>query len=808
MIFLANGNNHGGLPNPNQTTPQMRANGNFQQQMQQSMKQGQQKVAGRVTTESVRNANGQGMTREQRLRQMQQSVQQKQLQQKQLQMQVNQKKQEGTLTQEEFQQLNLKYKQLQQQIQQQQQMIEQQMAQQQQMLGTDEFAMQEYNGNTALAESDSGEETPPKKKMGKGKKILIGVVAVVAVTFAGAFVYGKFFKKPATYVVTTEYEESGRYPLDNYVATVTKYNADDMREVVPNSWVALEWDYANDNPIRENWVNSVCSYVSFEYPQSQKKNNLGELVVDSNGERDMEDSPMTDGEAVTVTIVDYDALSSTMWEEVEVIADKYQKSGYKPEDYTYKDEMTDLMLNYLLEKSNLPTKTVEVVFPLEAGMETVENNDGSKKSVTRYTLTDDAELDKLLFSSDEFHNMCDTFGTIIMQYDNEELVGVNAPEPVEETPEGTESESAADTKADSNKDKADTKEAKKEDKAAKKEDKAEAKATNASANGDFKVELLRNETPLEIEFVANKEESKKEESKKEDKKAATDSNAATESKAATDDSSAEETDGTPVDEAEEQEQTYWVDSKGNAHDYFNEFGYYYESIITYTWCGAWYCANEYEGESNPEIQEGNGSYELPAGIGTTVVTKCLGTDNKYHDVKVTLRGYWLGQNAIDYAVSWSEKNRGFDNTSVVKLVCFEVQVENLETKPFTAISEMYLADSQSNASSRSGKMYGFYDQMEIQPHEKVIMNDWATSTEMEQKFVCWGKSFRRNYDTVWFKLLAGSGEEVPDYDANKTFINRDGSDDSSEAEDYEMNEVTTTTTTTTATPAAGEVVTE
>ena len=180
---------------------------------------------------------------------------------------------------------------------------------------------------------------------------------------------------------------------------------------------------------------------------------------------------------------------------------------------------------------------------------------------------------------------------------------------------------------------------------------------------------------------------------------------------------------------------------------------------------------------------GDGTVAHPAGVGTPIITKVLGTDGKYHDIKVTLKGYWVGQDAIDYAVTFSEKNRGFDPNSPVQLICYEVEVYNLEDKDFTFDSEMMLCDKSASKTGRTGTMYGFnYEGVTVKSKDSVIFNDWATSTELEQKYVAWGKSFNRQYEPVFFKVLAGTGE-VPTYSAYTEFTGNSTIEEEAELEE-------------------------
>lgn len=196
-----------------------------------------------------------------------------------------------------------------------------------------------------------------------------------------------------------------------------------------------------------------------------------------------------------------------------------------------------------------------------------------------------------------------------------------------------------------------------------------------------------------------------------------------------------------------------------------------ERGILYTMIGTDYLQNEYEGTSNTSFRVGDGSVERPAGIGTSIISKVLCEDGKYRDVRVTLLGYWTGKDAIDYVESFSTRNKGFTVTSVVQLICFEVQIENLSDEEITLSSEMILCDSNANISSRTGTVYDFIDTLTVKAGETVILNDWATSTELSQKYVCWGKSFERKYKMVYFNILAGSGD-IPTYSAYEQFTGK------------------------------------
>ena len=564
--------------------------------------------------------------------------------------------------------------------------------------------------------SDSSTVKPKKKRV--WLRVIAGVMAVLVLGIGGLAVYRKVTYKPPVYVVQPIYENTGRFTLDNFKSAIVDFDTEKIQQnTVGESWLVKEVDYANQVEARLNFIKSVCAYVNFEYPTIQAVTNEGSPAVDSNGQAIMQEADMINGENFKVTIIDYDNLSATMKEDAVLIATMYQNSGYQSSDYTYRDDMVNLMIDYILSKPNLPTKTVEISLPVQEVEVEVTAPDGSVNKQIQYAVTDDGALDNLLFGSKEFHNMCDTFGTICWQFDNGALVGVNAPEqsafaddslvPIEEL---TESAVDDESVAESEDKKTDTSSEDKVESDDKKLDDTKTIESEVSSDTDSiinDVEVTTDETEPELPH--------------------------------------------------------------------NEEGYVYESVIPYTWVGAYFLANEYTGDLNPVAQEGDGTFELPAAVDTSVVTKALCADNNYHDVRVTLKGYWVGEDAVDYTIQFSEKNRGFDKNSSLQLICFEVEVENLEDNPITVQSELYLSDKQSNPSVRTGNVYGFLDSATIQPGESVVLQDWATSTELPTKYVCWGKSFKRSFPVIWFKLLAGSGDAVVDYNAN-TDYNNDSSD--------------------------------
>lgn len=556
-----------------------------------------------------------------------------------------------------------------------------------------------------------------KKKKSKLPIIIIAIIVIIIVVVALKL------KGGSEVVDSTPYEKTGRYALDLLQNALIDYSADNINSLVDESYLAQEWNYANGDETREMFIKTICGNVSFSYPKLNIVDSKGNPVLDSDGNQKTQESDMLSGESVTVAIVDYSKLAATMQEDTELIQSMYKKSKYSSEDYTYSDEMTNLMIEYILSKGTLPTTTVEVSIPISESVSSVENSDGTSSSVSSYKIANDIELDKVLFSSDEFHSMIDTFVKVATGWTGKKTE-IYIDKDWVENPEYTawHDELVKRMEADG--------------------------GVFNKRTSTWEPWYLRDENSNYIydengEKVVNYYTIKDE-------------------------------NGNDIMQPDEKilgdvEKTHEVDDP-----------FILEQVITYVWCGAYYIQNEYEGNSYSVLQVGDGSFERPAGVGTEIVTVVKASDGYYHDVKISLQGYWTGQDAIDYAISFSEKNRGFDNSSVVQLICYEIKIENLESEDITIDSEMFLSDENSNQSSRTGTMYGFYSEDVVIPAGKsVVINDWATSTELTQKYVCWGKTFGRNFDTVWFKLLAGNGGVIEQYDATQSTVNKSNVDENS-----------------------------
>ena len=420
--------------------------------------------------------------------------------------------------------------------------------------------------------------------------------------------------------------------------------------------------------------------------------------------------PTNESESLQVTIPDYSKMSSDALADTEYIQKLYKSSGYSESDYTYYQEVYDLALYYIDQKygEELPTTTVTCNLEVSGGL-----------------VVDDAELDDLLFGSDAWHDYLDSFQKSLtgwtgfkdeIYYETEKQLNPEYDEwfnifIVYYQEDGGTYDEATDTFSGGHFSKSTSK---------------WEPWFKRDENDPDKILVDENGEKIVNYYSVKKEDG---------------------------------TDWIQPDRYIEVE----VEKTRQVDDPFVP-----ESPIRYGYLGAhWITVNNCEYDTT--IQVGDGTIEHPAGIGTTLITKLLGTDGRYHDVKVTLTGYWVGQDAIDYAVEFSDKNRGLVSNSVIQLICYEFRLENLEDNDFNfEAGEFCLMNSSSSKSSRTGTMYGFKQGGTLKAHQPELFNDWYTSTELEQKYLCWGSSFSRKYPVMYFMVLAGDGD-VPSYSAYNQF---------------------------------------
>ncbi len=523
----------------------------------------------------------------------------------------------------------------------------------------------------------------PKKKGGIGKVILI--LVVLGMLACGGIVAFKYYTANNT-LSTVDYTGSGKETLDRFATQLTNYEPSAIDALVGteegDSYIAQEWSYANKNEFIEQFIIVATDVIAFEYPEEQVLTLSGKPALDKEGKPVMQQALMNNGEAVTVTIPDYEKLSTTMEEDKEYILKLFASSGYSKKDYLWEEEMTNLMLQWILDRGALPTKQVSMVLPVSGGV-----------------VTDDGILDDALFSSDSFHKMCDNFAKVCLKWTGREMQTYTEEEIIK-NPKHAEWLKAYESGKYKTKD-----------------------VKELDGNGDPILDADGN-AKIETRIVIKEGKEWKEPSEGTKKKV----------------------------EKEKEVDVEWTP----------------EYVIPYNWCGAYYLQNVYDGANSTVVKIGDGTKSKPAGVGTEVVTKVKCTNGLYADVKVAVTGYWKEADAITYAEGISTKNKGLTTDSVLRFIVYEVSVENLMPNSITFNSEMTLCDDNANLASRTGTFYGFTGTVTLESGQRTVLNDWGSSTELPQKFVCWGKTFERKYPMVYFNILAGTGE-VPSYSAYEQF---------------------------------------
>lgn len=537
-----------------------------------------------------------------------------------------------------------------------------------------------------------GFEQFPKKKSPVGKVIIILLAVLIILIIAMLAVKSMNAKKKAQQEAELAASAIPTVSIfDNLLTALHSHDATAIDATVGfedgDSYLAQEWAYVNRVPLREEYIGKIWD--------------LTNLVQASDG-------------SLTATVPDYVALQEKIKSDDEYIKQLYKSSGYVENNYTYQEDLFNLYCQYMVDRVQIPTKTVTINIPL------VATADGSS------VIADDSILDDLLFGNDDFHECCKLFSQICLEFDGKGTETYITKEEVH----NDEYDAWFDIFI--------------------KYYEADGGSYNPTT-GEFKGGKFNPRTskwePWYVRDENNNIIYNEDGTKKVNYYSVKDADG-------NDWIQPAETILTEVEKTREIS-IPWEEERG----------------IPYVMVGTNFLQNKYDGDYPTVFRVGDGSRNFPAGIGTTIVTKVLCDDNKYHNVRVALTGYWTDEDAINYAESFSSKNRGFTTSSPVKLICFELTVENLEEYDITFKSEMTLCDDNSNPSSRTGTLYGFYEEVTLEPGELIKINDWASSTELNQKYVAWGKSFDRNFPYVYFNVLAGTGN-IPSYSAYEQFTGK------------------------------------
>lgn len=199
-----------------------------------------------------------------------------------------------------------------------------------------------------------------------------------------------------------------------------------------------------------------------------------------------------------------------------------------------------------------------------------------------------------------------------------------------------------------------------------------------------------------------------------------------------------------------------------------------KNMCSKIWCGTYYLQNEYTTvDENGNIitgiraELGDGTFENPASYNTGIITYVLKNEKNEqgekelvkYPIKVELIEYGVSEDAITWFENKDIRNRGIDITSEVQYCYYVFRVTNMSDKELTIKDNSAICDKNANLSPRTGELYGLQNKVKLQPDEVGIIETWNKSTELNKKYIIWGKDFKRREEPVWFRFLAGDLED-------------------------------------------------
>ena len=229
--------------------------------------------------------------------------------------------------------------------------------------------------------------------------------------------------------------------------------------------------------------------------------------------------------------------------------------------------------------------------------------------------------------------------------------------------------------------------------------------------------------------------------------------------------------------------------------------YNYKEVIDKTWCGVYYLKNEYttiDENGNKVVgidaKIGDGTRENPAGFNTGVITNWMVTTvnkkgktvTRNYPIKVSIVEYGVSEDAINWLESKNIKNRGIDITSEVQYCYYVFEIVNMSKKTLTITDNSGLCDENANNSPRTGNIYGLTTSVTLKPDEVGRIESWNRSTELNKKYVIWGRDYARRQPPIWFRVLAGDIDD-PSEDKGVT-LNKTRHDDETTTASEESSE--------------------
>lgn len=149
---------------------------------------------------------------------------------------------------------------------------------------------------------------------------------------------------------------------------------------------------------------------------------------------------------------------------------------------------------------------------------------------------------------------------------------------------------------------------------------------------------------------------------------------------------------------------------------------------------------------------GKGSKKDPAGLSTTVLTKTK--DGK--KIKVRLIDFGVSQDAIDWLGEKDYRNKGMEIKSPLQYCYAVYEVTNVSGEKLIIEDNSSLADKNGNVAISSGEIFGLQDSVELEPDKTGIIESWGCSTELQDRYLIWGKDVKDRNSKIFFRVLKGN----------------------------------------------------
>lgn len=213
-----------------------------------------------------------------------------------------------------------------------------------------------------------------------------------------------FYRQQVLYPSELKVDESktGRYALSVYQSHLNSYSPEDLESITGSVYLSSEGTLQNGNESRLNFVKTILGTVKYEPLKENKLNKYGSdyYIFGSNNKTIKDISLVNYDEKVDVTFIDYTKLEF----DAKTINDLMSEKGISQSDENFREKITDLFAEYISTLEDLPLKTERRSVPMS------QTDKG-------YSVTseEDAYLDQLLFSSQDFHDALDRFSLLTLQ---------------------------------------------------------------------------------------------------------------------------------------------------------------------------------------------------------------------------------------------------------------------------------------------------------------------------------------------------------------------------------------------------------